>query len=327
MDVLASAGTGLRIGLVVTAFGFGFRHGIDWDHLAAIGDITGSQTSRRRSLRLATCYALGHAMVVLGLGLAAVLLSRRLPHGVDDVMERFVGASLVVLGVWVLVGLARRGRDFRLRSRWMLLFALGRSCIRRRRRPARGDVVVVVHEHAHDPGATHHHHEGEHVEAELVRAGEAAARASVDAFPSDASPSNDAEHDDGRTPSVAPHRHVHRHVARMPADPFGDYGTGTSFLVGMLHGVGAETPTQVLVFLTAAGVGGAGAGIVVLLAFIAGLLTSNSVVAVAGALGFASAARNFRAYAAVSIVTAVCSLAIGVLFVTGSASALPVISG
>jgi len=321
MEMLADAGTGLGIGLVATAFGFGFRHGIDWDHLAAIGDITGSQTSRRRSLRLATCYALGHAVVVLGLGLAAVLLSQRLPRGVDGVMERFVGASLVVLGVWVLVGLARRGRDFRLRSRWMLLFAFGRSCIQRLRGRGRGDVVVVVHDHPHDPGAMHHHHEGAH-HAEMASPVKVAARAEVG---TDAHDAGDAR--TGTTSGAAPHRHVHEHVARMPADPFVGYGTGTSFLVGMLHGVGAETPTQVLVFLTAAGVGGAGAGIVVLLAFITGLLTSNSVVAVAGALGFASAERNFRAYAAVSIVTAVCSLAIGVLFVSGSAGTLPVISG
>jgi high-affinity nickel-transport protein len=316
--MLADAGTGLGIGLVATAFGFGFRHGIDWDHLAAIGDITGSQTSRRRSLRLATCYALGHAMVVLGLGLAAVLLSERLPRGVDGVMERFVGASLVVLGVWVLVGLARRGRDFRLRSRWMLLFGFGRACIRRLRGRGRGDLVVVVHDHPHDLGGTHHHHEGEH-HGELALPVVTTARAEVGTDAHDAHT--------GTSSGSAPHRHVHRHVARMPADPFVDYGTGTAFLVGMLHGVGAETPTQVLVFLTAAGVGGTGAGIVVLLAFIAGLLTSNTVVAVAGALGFASAARNFRVYAAVSIVTAVCSLAIGVLFVSGSAGALPVISG
>jgi high-affinity nickel-transport protein len=320
MVVLADAGTGLRIGAVVTAFAFGFRHGIDWDHLAAIGDITGSQTSRRRSLRLATCYAAGHAVVVLALGLAAVLLSRRLPGGVDDVMERVVGASLLFLGVWVLVGLARRGPDFRLRSRWMLLFALGRSCIRRLRPTSRDDVVVVVHDHAHDPATGHHHHhDGEHV--------------GVDAMPSEAlaragQPTADGNHGhDSAGSTDPPHRHVHRHIARMPADPFVGYGSGTSFLVGMLHGVGAETPTQVLVLVTAAGVGGSGAGVLVLLAFIAGLLTSNTVVALAGALGFASAARNFRAYAAVSIVTAIGSIAVGLLFLTGSAGALPVISG
>ena len=49
---------------------------------------------------------------------------RELPPGVDDVMQRIVGATLVVLGVFVFTSLIRHGREFRMRSRWMLLFAL-----------------------------------------------------------------------------------------------------------------------------------------------------------------------------------------------------------
>jgi len=45
---------GFRAGVLVTAFGFGFRHGIDWDHIAALTDITGSQPTRRRSMQFAT---------------------------------------------------------------------------------------------------------------------------------------------------------------------------------------------------------------------------------------------------------------------------------
>jgi len=41
-----------------SAFGaalvFGFRHGFDWDHLAALSDLTGSQATSRRSMWLAT---------------------------------------------------------------------------------------------------------------------------------------------------------------------------------------------------------------------------------------------------------------------------------
>ncbi|MDP1820960.1 MAG: hypothetical protein Q8K58_13870, partial [Acidimicrobiales bacterium] len=52
-----------------TAFGsalvFGFRHGFDWDHLAALTDLTGSQPRSRRAMFLATLYALGHALMVL----------------------------------------------------------------------------------------------------------------------------------------------------------------------------------------------------------------------------------------------------------------------
>ena len=52
-----------------TAFGaallFGFRHGFDWDHIAALTDLTGSQAKSRRSMWLATLYALGHGAMVL----------------------------------------------------------------------------------------------------------------------------------------------------------------------------------------------------------------------------------------------------------------------
>lgn len=119
-----------HIGLVLTARGFGFRHGIDWDHIAALTDITSAQADSRRSMLLATLYALGHALVVFCLGLTAILLAAELPAGVDTVMERFVGATLVMLGVYVFVSLVRDGRDFRMRSRWMLLFAAVRRGLR-----------------------------------------------------------------------------------------------------------------------------------------------------------------------------------------------------
>ena len=56
------------MGLLATAYGFGFRHGIDWDHIAALTDITGSQDDGRRSMLFATLYAVGHALVVFALG-------------------------------------------------------------------------------------------------------------------------------------------------------------------------------------------------------------------------------------------------------------------
>src|SRR5438309_10938289 len=99
---VSTAGQGLRLGLIATAFGFGFRHGIDWDHIAALTDITGSQDEGRKSMVLATMYALGHALVVFALGVAAILAAERLPSSVDGVMERIVGTTLLVLGVYVI---------------------------------------------------------------------------------------------------------------------------------------------------------------------------------------------------------------------------------
>ena len=154
-----------HIGLVLTAFGFGFRHGIDWDHIAALTDITSSQEEPRRSMWFATLYALGHALVVFLLGFAAIVLAQRLPEGVDAVMERFVGATLVILGCYVFYALARHGRDFRMRSRWMLL--LQRSCDvastgSERGSRTTGELVEIEHDHVHphtDPHDLVHQHE------------------------------------------------------------------------------------------------------------------------------------------------------------------------
>ena len=129
-------------------------------------------------------------------------------------------------------------------------------------------------------------------------------------------------------PSLLHHGHHgrpghHHHGAPEPDDTFTNYGTGTALGVGMIHGVGAETPTQVLIFIAAAGAAGTGVAIAVLLAFIVGLVLSNSLITVGSAVGFLSASRNFAVYAAVGVLTAVFSLILGVLFVLGQESVLP----
>jgi hypothetical protein len=299
--VATSASTGLQVGLVLTALGLGFRHGIDWDHIAALTDITGSQETRRRSMVLATLYAVGHALVVFALGVLAIVASAEVPHWLDDAMGRVVGITLVALGLYVVVSLARHGRDFRMRSRWMLLFAGVRRAVRWTTKLAHGspDVVVITHEHEHPHGQLHAH---DHPHA-LV----------------------------GTAPAVAmtttTHRHLHHHVATVPDDPFPTYGPWTALAVGALHGIGAETPTQILVFLAAARAGGAGVGIGLLLCFIAGLLTANTAVALTAAFGFIAASRNFPIYVTVSVVTAAFSLVVGTMFLLGQDPLLPTLTG
>jgi hypothetical protein len=287
--MLASTSTSFHIGLLATAYWFGFRHGIDWDHIAALTDITGTQGTPRRSMALATVYALGHALVVFVLGLGAVVLSDELPESVDVAMGRVVGVTLIVLGVYVFVSLVRNGRNFRMRSRWMLLFEGWR-----RLRSRRSEPLVIEHEHEHAVDEAHDHaHADVHAHVHVGGA-------------------------DGGS-----HRHAHRHVAPMPDDPFTSYGRPTVFGIGMLHGVGAETPTQVVIFVAAAGVGGTVAGVAMLTAFIVGLLTSNTLIALAGTFGFLSATKSWPLYVAVSIVTAVASLFVGTVFFLGSDSLLP----
>src|SRR5438067_2422420 len=210
----------------------GFRHGFDWDHIAAITDITSTTSAshteaqvpagapmpshghepaelrghehehsatgagamhifgesrfaheERHAAGLATLYALGHASVVLVLGIAALLLGAVLPPWVDPILERVVGVTLVLLGAWVLFSVYQylRGKgEFRLRSRWMLVF-------------------------------------------DFIRYGWGALQARI---------------------------HGHEHTPSVHAS---QYGPKTAFGVGMIHGVGAETGSQALLLAGIAG--------------------------------------------------------------------------
>jgi len=298
---------GFRFGVLISAALFGFRHGIDWDHIAAITDITSSQEKRRQALVFGTLYALGHALVVFMLGMIAIVVGKKLPEGVDVVMTRVVGVTLLLLGVYVFISLIRHGRDFRLRSRWMLIFAGVRKGARwiRARGTSGGERGA-----ASRPTAGH---EGpdDRLSPVLVGADEG-----VD--DEDASMWHHGHH--GR-------RGHHHHARPEPDEAFMNYGKVTSFSVGMIHGIGAETPTQVLIFLAVAGAGGVFSGILVLVVFIAGLLTSNSLITLGSAFGFLKASKNFAIYASVAVLTGVFSLVIGTIFVLGKTTVLPAIFG
>jgi high-affinity nickel-transport protein len=300
--IAAAAGETFGIGVVLSAFLFGFRHGIDWDHIAAITDIAGSQDDRRSAMFFGTLYALGHALVVFLIGTAAILLGERLPESIDNVMEKVVGVTLILLGVFVFVSLARHGREFRLRSRWMLIFSGVRNAYRR---------IGGSPEDPHDRGPVHRHAPDE-TEA---RSGSLAVDVAEDI------PVSDWHHGHHGRPG----HHHHKHPE--PDDAFMNYGRGTAFVVGMVHGVGAETPTQIVIFLAAAGAGGKAVGEAVLLAFIVGLLTSNSLITFGSAVGFIRASKNWAVYVSIAVITAVFSLVIGTLFLFGKGAVLPAIFG
>jgi cytochrome c biogenesis protein CcdA len=283
---------GFSWGLLISGFLFGLRHGIDWDHIAAIADITGSTDERRRAIWFGTLYALGHAAVVFVLGIGAIAFGDLLPAGIDEVMGRVVGVTLVILGVYVFVSLIRHGRDFRLRSRWMLVF----SSVRRGARWARARLA-----------------------AGNAAPGELAALAS-------GPPAEEVD------PALWHHGHHgrrghHHHDDPERDDTFATYGRGTSVGVGMIHGVGAETPSQVVIFLAAAGAGGTAVGVMVLIAFLVGLLTSNTLITLGSAFGFLSASRNFTVYATVAVIVGAFSLVLGLVFLLGQEAVLPAFFG
>lgn len=241
--------------LIGTAFLLGLRHGIDWDHIAAISDITGTMESRRKGFFMGTMYALGHATVVLCLGIAAVAAGVLLSGLVEAAMGRLVGITLILLGIWILFSLLRDRHRFRLRSRWMLVFAGVRYLWYR----IRGKF------------------------------------------------------------SKASSRPI----------PFvvGTYGARTSFAVGIIHGIGAETASQLLLFVSAAGAGHAALGSVAVAAFVTGLVISNSAITITSSLGFLTAQRNTNTYMILGGLAGAFSLIVGVAFLLGIESVLPAFFG
>ncbi|MFP5342839.1 MAG: hypothetical protein ACLGIJ_07950 [Candidatus Limnocylindria bacterium] len=306
--VFQVAATPAGIGVLVTGLALGLRHGIDWDHIAAITDITSTTAAadvaetaheqqhqhvtghhhghggspelrahdagpgaasiappvsggsgvagwggRIEAIRLGTLYALGHGIVVILLGIAAISFGAILPDWLDPIMGRVVGITLVLLGAWVLYSVYRYavgGATFRLRSRWMLVFDGVRYAWRR-------------------------------FQARL---------------------------------------HGHEHVEPLEMS---SYGNRTAFGVGMIHGIGAETGTQVLLIAAVGGAASAGLGIPMLFAFVLGLLLSNFAIVLFTTVGFVASQTRERVYVAVGLVAGVFSLGLGLIYVFGLDAVVP----
>src|ERR1700756_5082300 len=98
----------LPLALLSTAL-LGFRHGFDYDHIAAITDITSVQSRPRDAMRYGLLYVAGHATTVAVLGTAAVAFRLALPAASDRWAERLVGLTLLLLGLYVLGTFFRPG--------------------------------------------------------------------------------------------------------------------------------------------------------------------------------------------------------------------------
>lgn len=279
------------LALIGLGFVLGLRHGIDWDHIAAITDITSSTVTNkeaeaegrmlaaspagpsmsfgisvavsgskwresRQGFFLATMYALGHATLVALLGLLAIWVGATLPAWIDPLMERVVGVTLLVLGVWIFYSLWRFGSSFQLKSRWMLVFAL----------VGRGWEWLIS------------------------------------------------------TISGRPHNHDH-------AQEIAQYGAKAAFGIGVIHGIGAETGSQALLLASAAGATTAFTGTVLLFAFTIGLLVSNSLVAVFSLVSFISSSTKRRVYVVIGVLAGIFSLVVGVFFLSGQGAELPDLQG
>jgi hypothetical protein len=234
----------------LVALVLGVRHGLDWDHLAAITDLVGAAEAgrRRRSLGLALWYCIGHGLVIVLLGALVGVFGVRLPGGIDRVFEIVVGVTLVGLGLLVLWQVWRQKAAYRFTSRWRLLLDLLRRVWLRRR-------------------------------------------------------------------------------GRVAWDAAAPLSKRTAFGIGVLHGTGAETPTQVVLFGSAAAAGAEGGTWLVLLAFVAGLVVCDVAVAGLWAAGRLSALRVPGLQLVLGVITGVASVAVGAPFILERSSLLPALFG
>ncbi len=236
-----------------TAAVLGFRHGFDYDHIAAITDVVSVQASKRIAMKLGMVYALGHALTVAGLGSIVILLGISLPAGIDRWAERLVGFTLLLLGIYVLGTLVFRPEDTLPKSRYMLL------------------------------------HAGYH-RARLV---------------------------------------FKRRAEGVPVEAYAppkNFDTRSVFAIGVIHGLGAETPSQLMIFLLAANLGGAALGMLGLGMFLAGLLTMNATMTASAAGLFGVSRHRPQFLRVVSALTAIYSLAMGIIFLAGHSSFLPALN-
>ena len=100
------------------------------------------------------------------------------------------------------------------------------------------------------------------------------------------------------------------------------YGNHSSFVVGVIHGIGAESPTQIAVFSMSLGFGII-LGVTALVVFVAGIIISNIIFGIMISTGFMQSMRSYKIYKYASIVSAATSLVVGSLMITGLDSILP----
>jgi len=113
----------------------------------------------------------------------------------------------------------------------------------------------------------------------------------------------------------------------MESDPSAPLSFRAAFGIGLLHGTGAETPTQVVLFATAASAGSTGGAAAVLGAFIVGLVAADGAVALLWVGGRLASLRVPRAQLGLGVLTGLASVGVGCTFILQKSALLPSLFG
>ncbi|MDR3613282.1 MAG: hypothetical protein P4L53_06935 [Candidatus Obscuribacterales bacterium] len=245
--------------LCFTGLFLGIRHGFDLDHMTAISDLVSAKaaasinsaasidqpSAKFQSYILAGMYAFGHALVVAVLGLGALLFRATLPDWIDPIMQRLVGLSLLLFGLWILYCM-RAMRTTRSRG-LMVLQAISKT---------------------------------KHVLFQRFLKQE-----------------------------LAPHAH----------DPSDFCNARCALAIGALHGIGAETGTQVILMTSMGSANSVPSSLFMLGSFVSGMLIANVGLAVFISEGYFRAMLSQRLIATFNLSIAFLNIVIGAIFVSGKA--------
>lgn len=313
-----AAVSGGAVGLLVTGLLLGFRHGFDWDHIAAITDIT-STTAAAEAGSLA--HERQHELVGH--------VHRHEHGGASELRAHDAGpgAATATTGGAAVIGAASGGSVFRRRlvseQRKAIilgtLYALGHAT-----------VVAVLGLLALAFGAILPDWVdpimGRVVGLTLLILGvwvfyslyQYARHGTEFRLRSRWMIVFDSVRHGWRIFQARLHGHEHHDPMEMSS-----YGARTAFGVGMIHGIGAETGTQVLIIAAVGGAAGQGLGLPMMLAFIVGLLISNSFVVIITATGFVASQLRQRLYLGIGVLAGAFSIVVGGLFLFQAEGLLP----
>jgi high-affinity nickel-transport protein len=285
-----ATGTG-ELTAIVTLLGaallLGLRHGCEWHHVVAITDLTGAAAGTAGRVRRR-----GGAGLAVDGGAMALAALYAVGHGLVVVAVGLVALfSGALLPAWVAPLTERAvGLSLVLMGAWMLL-----ALLRYRRGaaalPVRNRLALL----SDAAGGLRRRWDGLRRRLSGVSgvSGEPCERG----------------------------YHVH------PVGQYRPYGARAAFAVGVVHGIGAETATQVLLIAAVGGAADGALGAGLLLAFVAGMLLSNTALAFATSLGFLSGRHGRTLYAGLAALTAVASLYVGGCALLGRPHGLPELFG
>jgi hypothetical protein len=313
MDLFAAAAVAAPVSLLTTALVLGLRHGIDWDHIAAITDITSTTAAAdvaETGHELEHASIPGHDHAHGGPAELAAHGRRGDGAGPGAMAARPLGAEVTRARLWTeqrhaiaLGTLYALGHAVVVAALGFLALQFG-AILPDWVDPLMGRVVgltlVVLGIWVFISLYHYARHGGEfRLRSRWMLVFDSARYA-------------------WRRFQAAIHGHEHVRPLEMSA-----YGARTAFLVGMIHGVGAETGTQVLIIAAIGGAAGLGLGVPMMLAFIAGLLISNTAIVIISSAGFVTSQLRQRVYLVVGALAAVFSLVVGLLFLFEAESLLP----